>query len=249
MTTVRQIEAHLRSLGSPAEALAASRFFKTGPGEYGEGDQFLGLRAATVYQLARDYQDLPPDVTESLLHSKLHEARSVALQIWVRQTARAEDTFRKDIYRRYLANTRHVNNWDLVDASAPSLVGAYLLARSRRPLYRLARSASLWERRIAIVATLSFIRQGDLQDTLDLAVLLKGDQEDLIHKATGWMLREVGKRDVTVLEGFLKEHGQDLPRTALRYAIERFPQTRRQAYLRLGRPRRKRANLPGPLQH
>lgn len=232
MPTAAAIEKHLRSLGNPQGAQSAARFFKTGPGQYGEGDRFLGLGAAALHRLAKENKDVPLTILEELLHSSWHEVRTLSLLVMVRQVAKAEDELRKEVYDLYLANTRFVNNWDLVDCSAPQLVGAYLFPRSRKPLHRLARSKSLWERRIAMVATQYFIRQGDFEETLKLAAMLCGDREDLIHKATGWMLREVGKRDVAVLEKFLKEKCQALPRTALRYAIERFAPEKRQMYLK-----------------
>lgn len=230
--TVERIQAELRSLANADLAAGAVRFFKTGPGQYGEGDVFLGVRAADLHRLSRASKSLPLAEASRLLQSPIHEERSLALLILVRAAARASDDFRRKVYELYLANTAFVNNWDLVDCSAPPLVGAYLEDKSRRPLYRLARSKSLWERRIAIVATQHFIRHGDFADTLKIAALLLGDREDLIHKATGWMLREVGKRDTEPLEEFLHEHGRAMPRTMLRYAIERFPPEKRQAYLR-----------------
>jgi 3-methyladenine DNA glycosylase AlkD len=161
----------------------------------------------------------------------MHEERLLALVILVGQFEKSNDAAWNRIYDFYIANTHHINNWDLVDLSAPQIVGGYLEQRSRKPLYRLAKSPSLWERRISIVATFQFIRQGDFADTLHIAEKLRGDKEDLIHKAAGWMLREVGKRDVAVLEGFLHDHCRAMPRTMLRYAIERFPEEKRQAYL------------------
>lgn len=230
--TVAQIQAQLRRLGDKDLAAGAVRFFKTGPGQYGEGDIFLGLRAADLHRLSREFKALPLAEVPELLQSPIHEDRTIALLIMVRAVARATEDFRREAYELYLANTRYVNNWDLVDCSAPTLVGAYLMEKSRKPLHRLAKSTSLWERRIAIVATQHFIRHGDFADTLKIAALLLGDQEDLIHKATGWMLREVGKCDTEPLEEFLREHCRVMPRTMLRYAIEHFPEKKRQAYLR-----------------
>jgi 3-methyladenine DNA glycosylase AlkD len=175
---------------------------------------------------------LPLSEIEYLLHSAIHEERLLALVILVGQFEKGDDATRKPIYDLYLANTRHINNWDLVDLSAPQIVGGYLKTRSRKPLDRLAKSASLWERRIGIPATHWFIRHGDFADTIRIAEKLVGDKDDLIHKAVGWMLREVGKRDVTVLEEFLGKHCRVMPRTMLPYAIERFPEERRQKYMR-----------------
>jgi len=230
--TAKKAQEKLRSLANPDLAASARRFFKTGPGEYGENDLFLGLRAATLRQLAKDHQALPLEEVQTLLHSEIHEERALALLILVRAIAKAPDPLRKQIYDMYLANTQYINNWDLVDVSAPGVVGGYLVNRSRRPLIGLARSKSLWERRIAIVATQHFIRLGDFADTLKIATMLLGDAEDLIHKAVGWMLREVGKRDQSTLEAFLGTCYSEMPRTMLRYAIERFSPDKRHAYLK-----------------
>jgi 3-methyladenine DNA glycosylase AlkD len=226
--TAMEVHDKLRSLGDPAVAASSARFFKK---EHAAKDIFLGLRAATLRQLARDYRELPIGEIETLLHSGIHEERSLALLILTQGVHRASDSTRKWVYDFYLENTRYVNNWDLVDVSAPSLVGAYLADRSRKPLYVLARSLILWERRIAIVATQHFIRLDDFADTLKIARMLLRDEEDLIHKAVGWMLREVGKRDRSTLETFLKQTYRKMPRTMLRYAIERFDKQERDAYL------------------
>lgn len=227
--TAKEASKKLRSLADPAFAASAARFFKK---EHTGDDVCLGLPAPTLRQLAKEFRALPLAEVETLLHSSVHEERALALLILGLHVHRAPAAIRKEVCDFYLANTRHVNNWDLVDVSAPPLLGAYLFDRSRKPLYALAKSANLWERRIAIVATQYFIRQQDYADTLKIAKLLLNDQEDLIHKAVGWMLREVGKRDQPTLESFLREHAAAMPRTALRYAIERFPEPLRQAYLR-----------------
>jgi 3-methyladenine DNA glycosylase AlkD len=229
--TAREVQDRLRELGSPEAAAMAARFFKTGAGQYSEGDIFLGLRAAVMHGLSKEYRGLRIDEIVVLLQSPVHEDRLLALLIMVRQFARGDAVIRKALYERYLAHTRYVNNWDLVDASAREIVGGYLADRSRRPLDRLASSSSLWERRISIVATHYFIRRGEFADTLRIAERLLDDREDLIHKAVGWMLREVGKKHQPTLESFLKRHGRVMPRTALRYAIERFPADLRRAYL------------------
>ncbi len=229
--TAPEAQARLRSLADPEVAAGSVRFFKTGPGEYGEGDRFLGIKSSTLKKVAQEFKELPLAEVECLLHSEIHEDRTLGLVILVAQFGKSDDATRKRIYDLYLANTRHINNWDLVDLSAPQIVGGYLEKRSRRPLYRLAKSASLWERRISIVATHWFIRRGEFADTLRIAKVLLGDKEDLIRKAVGWMLREVGKRDVAALEGFLGEHCRVMPRTMLRYAIERFPEKKRWKYM------------------
>jgi 3-methyladenine DNA glycosylase AlkD len=227
----KEIKRRIQSLANVEHAKTLAWFFKTGPGQYGEGDIFAGLKVHVLRKLAKEFAVLPLGESQRLLHSKIHEERLLALLILVLQAAKADDKGKKAIYDLYLANTQWVNNWDLVDLSAPHLVGTYLLTRSRRPLHRLAKSASLWERRISIVATFAFIRRNDFGDTLLIAEKLLGDKEDLIHKAVGWMLREVGKRDLAALEGFLQAHHHSMPRTMLRYAIEKFAEDKRKAYL------------------
>lgn len=233
--TADELEARIHALGSPQQAAILARFFKTGPGQYGAGDRFVGVKVPVLRRLIREFRELPLPEAERLLHCEVHEARLAALLILVEQVARGDDRFRRQVFELYLANTQHVNNWDLVDLSAPQLVGAYLDHKSRKPLYRLARSRDLWQRRISILATFHFIRHGDFADTLAIAELLLGDREDLLHKAVGWMLREVGKRDQPALEAFLQRHCPAMPRTALRYAIERFPEPKRLTYLRTPR--------------
>ena len=225
----------LRALGSPGRGAFAKRYFKTGPGEYAEGDRFLGLGAKDMHALAREFEALPLAEVATLLQSKWHEARSLALLVLVRQYPRATEQAREAIVRLYLGNTARINNWDLVDCSAAQIVGAHLEDGDRRLLRRLAKSPLVWERRIAIIATLHYIRRGDFADTLAVAALLVDDDHDLIHKAVGWMLREVGKRDRKAEEAFLRRHAARMPRTMLRYAIERFPEPLRRRYLRAGR--------------
>ncbi len=208
------------------------RFFKTGPGEYGHGDVFLGIRMPRLRKLVRSHLDLDLRQVGQLLHTEIHEQRMAALLILTYQFPRAAPSRQAEIYRFYLDNTAWINNWDLVDVTVTHVVGAYLMSRNRKPLYRLAASADLWERRIAMVATLTFIRQDQFEDTLNIADLLLADDHDLIHKAAGWMLREVGKRELSQLEGFLLPRYKRMPRTMLRYAIEKLPATRRQAYLK-----------------
>lgn len=232
VATAKDALAHLREIGSEEMARGAQRFFKTGPGEYGAGDVFLGIKVGPLRQAARTFQELSLAETDSLLQSVYHEARALALLVLIRQFNRGEEATRKTIHELYLQRTQYVNNWDLVDASAEHLVGAWLWERSRKPLYRLARSSSLWERRIAMVATYHFIKRGEYGETLKVAEMLLDDDQDLIHKAAGWMLREVGKRNLAVEEEFLAEHYQQMPRTMLRYAIERFPESKRQGYLK-----------------
>ena len=209
-------------------------FFRTGPGQYGEGDVFIGVRVPEVRAVCRECRDAPLAAVLALLESRIHEERLLALLLLVHAFERGDDTTRRRIFDAYLAHTAFINNWDLVDLSAYAIVGGYLASRSRAPLARLARSHSLWERRIAIVSTFHFIRRGDLAETLRIADLLLNDPHDLIHKAVGWMLREAGKRDGAALRTFLDARHQRMPRTMLRYAIERFDEPERQRYLKLG---------------
>jgi 3-methyladenine DNA glycosylase AlkD len=227
-----EIQGELARLGNPQQAAILQRFFKTGPGEYGEGDRFRGIRVPVLRKLARKYRYLPLAETGDLLRSAFHEDRLLALFVLINQYHQGEDVVRSNIHHLYLEHTTFVNNWDLVDASAPHLVGHYLRDRNKSLLARLAVSPVLWERRIAIMATFAFIKEGNFDETLRIARLLLGDPEDLIHKAVGWMLREVGKREMTLAEAFLGAHYRKMPRTMLRYAIEKFPETKRQAYLK-----------------
>jgi 3-methyladenine DNA glycosylase AlkD len=230
--TAEDARTKLKSLASPAAAALATRFFKTGLGQYGKGDTFIGINVPTLRTVSRSFRALPLDEVRSLLKSPVHEERHLALMILVLQVAKCDESHRKRVYDLYLGNTRFVNNWDLVDCSAPQVVGGYLMTKPREPRSVPARSESPWERRIAVVSTRHFIRHGEFGETLSICRLLLGDREDLIHKATGWMLREVGKKDQSALEGFLDRHGGVMPRTMLRYAIERLPTGQRQAYLR-----------------
>lgn len=221
----------LQELAHPETAAFLQRYFKTGPGEYGEGDRFLGIRVPAIRRLAREYRSLPLGDAVELLRSPWHEERLLALLILVEQYRRGDPSDRETIYQTYLANTRFINNWDLVDTSAEHIVGAHLDPADLTVLERLAHSDSVWERRIAILSTLHMTRGGALEPALSLAALLLHDRHDLIHKAVGWMLREVGKRDRARLEGFLREHSRIMPRTMLRYALEHFPPTLRAEYM------------------
>jgi 3-methyladenine DNA glycosylase AlkD len=227
-----ELQKRLKALGDPRVAEASRRFFKTGPGEYGEGDRFRGIRVPVLRSLAKEFQAVTVPDAGRLLGSAFHEDRLLALLILVRLYTRGDETLREEIYRLYLKNARCINNWDLVDSSAEHIVGAFLWDRSRAPLGRLARSSDLWERRIAVMATFHFIKRGEFGETLAVAQVLLSDREDLIHKAVGWMLREVGKRDPEAEEEFLKEHHKRMPRVMLRYAIERFPEEKRRRYLK-----------------
>jgi 3-methyladenine DNA glycosylase AlkD len=226
------IQDELDTLADPGHAAILQRFFKTGPGEYGEGDRFRGLRVPVLRQLARKYRDLPLAAAVSLLQSTFHEDRLLALLLLIQSYYAGGAALRDEIHRLYLEHRGLVNNWDLVDASAPHLLGHYLRERPKDPLTHLSASRVLWDRRMAIIATFDFIRQGEFDATLRVARLLLSDPEDLIHKAVGWMLREVGKREMAAAEAFLTVHYRQMPRTMLRYAIEKFPEARRQAYLK-----------------
>jgi len=221
----------IRKAARPERAKSHSWFFKTGPGEYGAGDRFLGVTVPQLRALAREYRDMPLKYVVRLLQSPWHEERLLALLILVGQYARADTRTRQAIHQTYLRNTGSINNWDLVDSSAAQIVGAHLKRGDRRVLRRLARSKSVWERRIAMIATYHYIRQKDFKDALAIAALLRRDEHDLIHKAVGWMLREIGKRDRSAEERFLLTHARTMPRTMLRYAIEKFPQPLRRRYL------------------
>jgi 3-methyladenine DNA glycosylase AlkD len=237
------LQAELRRIARPAVAKTSAWYFKTGPGEYGEGDQFIGVKVPDVRRVARGFRELPLSEVTRLLESPVHEDRLAALVLMVAQFERGDEAARKAVFDQYLASTSRINNWDLVDVSAPQIVGGYLADRNRRLLRKLAKSTILWERRIAILATQHFIRQGDFGDTLAIAEMLLADKHDLIHKATGWMLREVGKRDEAVLCGFLNQFGDSMPRTMLRYAIERLSEAERRRYMAMGSAARGPARL------
>jgi len=225
------IRHELRQLANPAVAAHSARFFRTGPGEYGAGDRFLGIRVPALRALARAHAGLPLAQIGPLLQSVWHEERLLALFLLVDAYRRGNAAQQTLVARFYLKNLRHVNNWDLVDSSAPYILGPWLQHRSRRLLDQLSASPSLWRRRTAVLAAGHFIRSHDYTDTLRIATRLLHDDEDLIHKATGWMLREVGKRDPAAERRFLDRHAARMPRTMLRYAVEKFPAAERRHYL------------------
>lgn len=229
--TAADLEAALHTLADPARAVLLARFFKTKPGEYGAGDQFLGLTLPQQRQLAQQFRALPLAEVEKVLTSPWHECRQTALIIWTLQFPKAGPAGQRVIHERYLANRRFVNNWNLVDITCPMLIGTYLLDKDRETLYELAAEPQLWSQRIALVSTLAFIRKNQFADTFQLSAQLLSHPHDLIHKAMGWMLREVGKRNEDALEEFLADYRGQLPRTALRYAIERLPSDRRQFHM------------------
>ncbi len=236
------IRQDLKAIASPERAKTNQHYFKTGPGEYGEGDIFIGVTVPNQRKVAKKYYNLPLPEVENLLQSKIHEERLTAVIILVEQFKKANTQTQKEIYNFYLANTRYINNWDIIDSSAPYIVSVYLwenTAQKSSPsketmsvLTKLAKSSSIWERRIAIMSTFYFIKMGDINETFIIAEMLLHDQHDLIQKAVGWMLREVGNSvGIEIEETFLKKHYQTMPRTMLRYAIEKFPAERRKAYL------------------
>ncbi len=232
LTTASTARERLHSLANPSNAIHLQKYFKTGPGDYGHGDVFLGIKVPPLRKLATEFAGLPlPDI-DQLLCSKFHEERLMALMILVMQYGEGDAKRKERIYRYYMRRKGYVNNWDLVDGSASFILGPHLLHRDHSVLGRLARSSRVWDRRIAVLATLHFIRAGRFETTLELAAGLLSDPHDLMHKAVGWMLREIGKRDVNVLKGFLELHSAKMPRTMLRYAIERLPKEQRLKFLK-----------------
>jgi len=235
MLSLIQIQKKLRGFASPAKQKILTSFFKCGPGQYGEGDHFIGVTVPQVRSLLPQTSCLSFSDIAALIQSPIHEERLMALLILVKRFGKADAAEQKKIFDFYIHFKKFVNNWDLVDQSAAPIVGAYLKNKSRRFLFKLADSLSLWDRRIAIVATWHFVRNDDLKMTFELCEKLLDDEEDLMHKACGWMLREAGKRDVKALERFLNKNARHMPRTMLRYAIEKFSEKKRCAYLQIPR--------------
>lgn len=233
MSNSDKIKKELYSLRDPIQAALLQGFFKTGPGEYGEGDIFLGIKVPIQRKVAKNYLDLNLKSLKKLLESKIHEHRFISLVILAEKFKKSkEDNERKKIFDFYIENTKHINNWDLVDVTCNQIVGRYLQDKNRDILFKMARSKNMWERRIAIVSTSFFINNYDFQTTLHIAEILINDKHDLIHKAVGWMLREIGKRDQNVEEIFLKKYYKKMPRTMLRYAIEKFDIKKRRLYMK-----------------
>lgn len=227
-----EIQTRILRLANKKKAKILQGFFKTGPGQYGEGDIFLGITVPILRELAKECRETSINEAQKLLRSEIHEQRLLALFLLIQKFKDGDDMTKKKIYDLYLRNTAFINNWDLVDLSAPNIIGNYLADRPRLQLYDLAVSKSLWERRIAILATFAFIRLNDFADALKISSILLEDEHDLIQKAVGWMLREVGKRDLAREERFLRLYYTKMPRTMLRYAIERFPEGERLKYLK-----------------
>lgn len=230
--TIQELEKKIKEKANPKKAKDLQRFFKTGKGHYGEGDVFLGISVPEQRKIAKEFKDISLEEIENLLDSEIHEKRLIGLLILIEQFKKADDKTKNEIFKLYLkkANENKVNNWDLVDLSAHQIVGKYLLDKERRILYELTKG-NLWEKRISVISTFAFIKNKEFNDSLKIAEILLNEEHDLMHKAVGWMLREIGKKDVMVLEEFLKKHCKQMPRTMLRYAIEKFDEEKRKKYL------------------
>jgi 3-methyladenine DNA glycosylase AlkD len=227
-----KLKQSLKKASNKEHAKILQRFFKTGPGEYGEGDVFIGIKVPPLRQIAKENLDLSFDKVQELFQSEIHEERLVALMILVLRYKKEDEKTREKIFKIYLKNTNRINNWDLVDLSAGEIVGAYLFDKEKDILFKLVKSKLLWERRISVIASFYFIKNNSFETTLKLSEQLLNDKHDLIHKAVGWMLREIGKRNMEVEEEFLRKYYKTMPRTMLRYAIEKFPEEKRLAYLK-----------------
>lgn len=227
---LKLLEKELNSLSDPERAKHSAGFFKTGKGEYGEGDEFLGITVPVQREAAKKYPDLSLDDLQSLLNSKIHECRLTALFILIAKYKKSDE--KEKIAKFYLKNAENINNWDLVDLSAPNILGDFLLEKDKSILYDFARSDNLWKKRISILSTLGFIKKNKFKDSLKIAEILLFDKHDLIHKAVGWIIREIGKRDLKTEEEFLGKYYKTMPRTCLRYAIEKFPEEKRKMYLK-----------------
>ncbi len=221
----------LKENSNSEQAKLLQRFFKTGKGEYGEGDVFIGLKVPVQRKIAKENSDLTFDELKILIESKIHEERLTALLILVSRFPKSGEVEKKKIFNFYISNKSHINNWDLVDLSAPNIVGDFLLNKNKEMLYKMARSKNLWDKRISVLSTFRFIKENDFKVSLDISKILLKEDHDLIHKAVGWMLREIGKRNLEAEEKFLKENYKQMPRTMLRYAIEKFPESKRKKYL------------------
>jgi 3-methyladenine DNA glycosylase AlkD len=230
--SLKEIKKVITGQKNPSQAIILQRFFKTGKGEYGEGDIFYGIKVPVQRKIAKQFNDLPPIELKILLSSNAHEERLIAALILVDQFKKGDEKKKKFIFDFYIKNRKGINNWDLVDLSAPKIIGEYLIDKEKDLLYKFATSKDLWDRRISIISTQTFIRERFFEDTLKISRILLNDKHDLIHKAVGWMLREVGNRDIKTEEEFLKKHYKTMPRTMLRYAIEKFPERKRKDYLK-----------------
>ena len=229
---LQHVNKEIEKYSNKEKAKLLQGFFKTGKGEYGEGAVFLGITVPKQRQIAERFKDIGLNEIQELLNSQIHEKRLIALLILVERFKKSDEKGKKEIFEFYLNNTKRINNWDLVDLSAPNIVGAFLLDKNRDTLHKLAISENLWEKRISIISTFAFIRNNEVEDTLNISKSLLGDKHDLIHKAVGWALREVGKKNQEALEDFLRKHYKIMPRTMLRYSIEKFPEEKRQKYIK-----------------
>lgn len=228
---LKQLLNDLHELANPEKAKFLAGYFKTGKGEYGEGDIFLGLKVPQTRSVAKKYFKMPLSDLKPLIKSKIHEERQVLLMILVLKLKKSTEAEKKQFYEFYLTNTKHINNWDLIDGSAEYIIGSYLEDKNKDILYKLAKSKNIWERRIAMLSTFHYIKNKKFREALKIADILMKDKHDLIHKAVGWMLREIGNRDIKVEEEFLNKHYKLMPRTMLRYAIEKFTEKKRKFYL------------------
>ncbi len=228
---LNELKIEIKKIANPQKAIDLQRFFKTGPGQYGEGDIFYGIMVPVQRSLAIKYKDLSLGEIKKLLDSPIHEERLIALLILVEKFRKGDDQIKEDVFNFYHSNRKNINNWDLVDLTADRISGAYLFDKDKSLLFELAESKDLWERRISIMSTFHFIKNNSFDVALSISEKLLNDKHDIIHKAVGWMLREIGKRDLRAEEIFLMKHYKNMPRTMLRYAIEKFPETKRQAYL------------------
>ncbi len=230
--SAQEISNVFKTLADSSTAKHSKTFFKTGKGQYGEGDIFLGIRVPVIRKQVKKFIKISNKETLLILKSPFHEERLFAILVLVEKFLKGCKQQQEKIYDLYLSHIKYINNWDLVDSSASQIVGRYLYNKNKMHLYTMVQSTNIWTRRIAIIATLYFIKQHSFNDTLQIATLLLNDKEDLIHKAVGWMLREVGKRDINIEENFLKKHYLKMPRTMLRYSIEKFEENKRKAYLK-----------------
>lgn len=227
-----ELKKEIESKRNDKQAKNLQRFFKTGKGEYGEGDIFLGIKVPIQREIVKKYSGLPLPKIQELLNNIIHEYRLIGLLILVDKFKKASEEERANIFNFYIKNTKNINNWDLVDLSAPNIFGEFLINKNKKILYDFAESKNLWEKRISIVSCFAFIRKEKFEDSIRISEILLNDEHDLIHKAVGWMLREIGKRDLPCLEDFLKKHHNRMPRTMLRYSIEKFDEEKRQKYLK-----------------
>ena len=229
---LNQLISEIQKSANPEKAKRYQRFFKTEKSQYGEGDIFIGLTVPEQRSIVKKYSNLNLPKIQQLIKNKIHEYRLIALLILVDKYKKSKEKDKEEIFNFYLKNLKHVNNWDLVDLTAPNIVGEFLLNKDKKPIYKLVQSDNLWEKRVSIISTLYFIKHNQFEDTLAISELLLKDKHDLIHKAVGWMLREIGKKDKKVLDNFLKQHYKDIPRTTLRYSLEKHPEEERKKWLK-----------------